>query len=142
MARRSPLNPRYQKNTGPAGKTRRSSSAMKPKREVGASTSSGGAKKPAPKRGQAINRDVSPEMRLWQRVNYGLMALVIIGAAGYWFFAQQLHNRGLAQASLALEVTAAIVSIWVIFGPSRRARNEWQNEGKKPEKKSDRGKGE
>jgi hypothetical protein len=66
MARRSPLNQRYQKNQAPAGKTRKSASSAKPKRSA-----SGSAPKPAEKgarRSAIVINPPTPEFRYWRRV--------------------------------------------------------------------------
>jgi hypothetical protein len=83
MARRSPLNPRYQRNTEPAGKTRRSASAAKPKREAGAPGVPAGkpasAKKPSrPTFREALrNVPTTPEIKRWQNLWWISMAAAI-----------------------------------------------------------------
>lgn len=77
MARRSPLNPRYQKNTAPAGKTRRSASAAKPKR-------SGDSKPAAKKADRPTFREAwnsvptSPEIKRWARFRWALLGVAVV----------------------------------------------------------------
>ncbi|HEY3317150.1 MAG TPA: hypothetical protein VGK50_01830 [Coriobacteriia bacterium] len=104
MARRSPMNARYQKNTGPAGKTRRSASAAKPKREAG-----GQAPAPAKKKGErpsfreALRGGPStPEMKKWRRVWAVLIAVAFATALIAAFVPFVKTNRPLAMALIVI----------------------------------------
>lgn len=81
MARRSPLNPRYQRDTEPAGKTRRSASSAKPKREAGQQSAPSGkpAGKPDRPSLREAMRDVpsTPEMKRWQRLWWVCMGAAV-----------------------------------------------------------------
>jgi len=73
MAQRSPSNARYQKHTKPAGKTRKSAAAAKPKRSGSPASSSSSKKQPA-------RRTIAPfpeELKVWRNVSYVLIALAI-----------------------------------------------------------------
>ena len=137
MARRSPLNARYQKNTGPAGKTRRSASAAKPKREAGGQAPATAKKKAdRPSLRQAFaSQPQTPEMKQWRRVWWilivGAFALAI--TAGFVPFVQQ-------QPVLRIGVMVAYLvalggALYIDLGVIRKMRAKADASGKSDKKK-------
>lgn len=77
------MNARYQKDTGPAGKTRRSASAAKPKREVGGQAVAPAKKKADRPRMRDALKPVVPdteEIKRWARTRWWLIGAAVVAA--------------------------------------------------------------
>lgn len=125
MARRSPMNPRYQKNTGPAGHTRRSASAARPKREAGASAPASPKKKTErPSLREAFTAQQTPEMKKWRRVWWVLIVLAFAFAliAGFVKPVQQIPAVRIAVMAAYLAALGA--ALYVDLGIIRKMRNK------------------
>lgn len=123
MARRSAMNARYQKNTAPAGKTRRSASAAKPKREAGTQGASSKAKAKAKRPGfrkAMASVPSTPEMRRWRWVWIGLIVLALIIAA-LMAFVPAVRSKYLYAGSV-LYVAALGGAVYVDFTIIRKLR--------------------
>ena len=139
MARRSPLNARYQKDTGPAGKTRRSASSAKPKREAGESGS------PAPRKKKSSTRPTlreafagqpsTPEMKKWRTLWWVLIVvafvLAIVAALVPYFREQPALRLGLMVAY----VIALGAALYIDFSIIRKLRAKAVADGKAADKK-------
>ncbi len=123
MARRSAMNARYQKNTAPAGKTRRSASAAKPKREAGTQGASSKAKTKAKRPGlrkAMASVPSTPEMKRWRWVWIGLIVLALIIAA-LMAFVPAVRSKYLYAGSV-LYVAALGGAVYVDFAIIRKLR--------------------
>lgn len=124
MARRSPLNPRYQKDTGPAGKTRRSAAAAKPKREAGGR----GEAAPAPKKSGSSFRDAvrsvpsTPEMKRWRRIWWALIGLALVALLPSLFIPAVRADRTLSTILLAIYVIFLGGAFYIDLGIIRKLR--------------------
>lgn len=136
MARRNPMNERYQKHTAPAGKTRRSAAAAKPKRPdaTGSSSPSKGssAKKGRPSvagRPQLQLHPPTPEYRFWRRIWLGLMvaAMALVGAS---FFLMRQNDR-LGTFTIAATYIVLGIGLAIDFVKLRKLRMEWAASGGK-----------
>lgn len=84
MSQRSPMNPRYQKGTGPKGQTRRSAASAKPKRDLAESTGasrpkSGSSKsKPSVKERYAATVPANPLYKTYRRVWWGALGVALL----------------------------------------------------------------
>jgi hypothetical protein len=77
------MNARYQKDTGPSGKTRRSASAAKPKREVGGQAPVPAKKKTERPRVRDAFKPVVPdtdEIKRWARTRWWLIGAAVVVA--------------------------------------------------------------
>ncbi|MCL2503418.1 MAG: hypothetical protein FWE94_02245 [Coriobacteriia bacterium] len=124
MARRSPLNERYQKYTGPAGKTRRSAASAKPKREAGVSKAE--VARSEAKRTPFIMNPPTEEFRRLYRIWWILLAvsvaLVLASVAvGMWTELPQLVATVLVVAGY-IAMFGALLLDWLKL---RKMRTEW-----------------
>ncbi len=123
MARRSPLNPRYQKNTGPAGKTRRSASSAKPKREAGGHA-------PAPKKAKPTLREAlrggpsTPEMKRWRQIWWGAIGAAFVVALLAAFVPAVKNNRVLLLAATVAYLVFLGGAVYIDLGIIRKLRRE------------------
>lgn len=125
MARRSAMNARYQKNTAPAGKTRRSASAAKPKREAGTQGASSKAKSKSKAKRPGLRQAMAsvpstPEMKRWRWVWIGLIVLALIIAA-LMAFVPAVRSKYLYAGSV-LYVAALGGAVYVDFAIIRKLR--------------------
>ncbi|MCX8007316.1 MAG: hypothetical protein N3B11_04275 [Coriobacteriia bacterium] len=134
MARRSPLNPRYQKHAK-VGSTKRSASSLKPKREAGA-----GAAKPAtkPKSSSAGKRAIpslptSPEIKRWRRVWYALVA-VMVATAAVSYLPSLRHDVTAQRIGMAVLTAAFFPAMYIELVVIRRLRNELIQQQKREKK--------
>lgn len=131
MARRSPMNARYQKNTGPAGKTRKSAAAAKPKR-----ASSGTAEKSkstSTKRAPLAINPPTEEFRYWRRIWWILLIGSVIFTFGSLAVRQWLGQETVATVLLAIGyagIFGALALDWIKLRRMRREWNEQQSSGK------------
>lgn len=125
------MNERYQKNTAPAGKTRKSAAAAKPKRPTGAGGSSASKKSSsAGKRASGQRIPLHPptaEYRLWRRIWLGLMVAAMAIIALSWWLMQEKSPYGLYALIAAYVVLG--VGLFIDFVKLRRLRLDWQASG-------------
>ena len=132
MARRSPLNPRYQKDTGPAGKTRRSAAAVKPKREAGGRAPAAPAsRKPRSSFREAIrNTPSTPEMKRWRRLWWVAVLLAFVVALATAFLPQIRANRALVIAFTVVYLASLSAALYIDIGVIRKLRGKAQTGAK------------
>jgi Flp pilus assembly protein TadB len=137
------MNPRYQKNTAPAGKTKRSASAAKPKREAGAQTGSTSVKKSSatkPAQRQSLREawrsmPSSPEMKRWRRIWLALIAAALLVAVVVGFVPGIRDNRTALMAGTVVYVITLGAAVYIDFAVIRPLRNKAVAEQKAAEKK-------
>lgn len=124
MTRRSPLNPRYQKNAK-VGSTRRSASSLKPKREAGSSASVSSAKpnRPAEKKRALPPLPTSPEIQRWRRVWWALFAVMIVTAV-VSYLPSLKHNATAQRIGMAVLTGAFFPAMYIELVVIRRLRND------------------
>jgi TRAP-type C4-dicarboxylate transport system permease large subunit len=137
------MNARYQKDTGPSGKTRRSASSARPKREAGAQSGSTSAKKSArkPARRQSLREawksmPSTPEMRRWRWIWGGLILLALVVAVAVGFVPGIKDNRNALAVGTVIYVAALGSAIYIDFAVIRKLRAKAIEEQKAAEKKS------
>jgi hypothetical protein len=137
MARRSPLNPRYQKYAK-VGSTRRSASSLKPKREAGSATSTASA---APKQAAEKKRAIpalptSPEIQRWRRVWWALFA-VMVATAAVSYLPSLRHDATAQRVGMAVLTAAFFPAMYIELVVIRRLRNDLikQQKSQKKDKK-------
>jgi hypothetical protein len=139
MARRSPLNERYQKYTGPQGKTRKSAAAAKPKK----ASSGGSAKAPAAKpkssaaAAAAMRNPDTPEFKaIRKRWWISLIAgLVLTGVSYFMRFLKVPWASAAAALTLGVAYGTIIYAFyvdWTKMRPMRKAAYELAKTGKLP----------
>lgn len=132
MARRSATNERYQKFTGPAGKTRKSAAAAKPKR---ASSSSGSKKSSKPsasaKRGPLIMNPPTAEYRRWRRIWWILLIVALVLTGGSWLVRVNIPSlTTLSGAALGVGYASIFAALYIDWTKLRRLRLEWEAKGR------------
>jgi hypothetical protein len=128
MARRNPMNERYQKNTAPAGKTRRSAASAKPSR------SSGEAAKPADKKTGSRPRPVyhppTPEYRKLRYIWWGLIGMSVALSSAAWFIWRDPSARNLGMGVLVVGYGFIAAAIWLDWSKLRPLRQAWMKQHK------------
>jgi hypothetical protein len=141
MARRSPTNARYQRNTEPPGKTRRSASAAKPKREAGTQTESAGkpAVKKAPRqtfREAWRDAPTSPEVKYWQRIWWATMGTAIAVLALTLVFPIFKTDNRLGIGALVVYAAFLGLALYIQMTKVKPAREKAAAEAKAAKKKN------
>ena len=147
MARRSPMNERYQKTTAPGGKTRRSAASAKPKRDLaGESSSKSSSSKKSPgssKQSFTINPPTE-EFRRWRRVWWILLLSSLVFTLGsvaiqYWLAPAGTDGSDpwtvAGRIMLGLGYGGIFAALYIDWTKLRRMRREWaeqQKSGKVP----------
>lgn len=135
MARRNPMNARYQKNTQPAGKTRRSAAAAKPKRDSSIEPSSAkkssdrragrpGPKKPAARQPLVIHPPV-PEYKKWRRIWWIVIAISMVLAASSFLFWRDAESRRVGTWVLAAAYAFIAAAIYIDMAKIRPIRQRY-----------------
>lgn len=129
MARRSPMNERYQKNTAPSGKTRRSAASAKPKRDSAPGSSSSSAKKPEAKRQPLVINPPTEEFRRWRRIWWMLLGGSLVFTFGSLAVHQWLGRTGtpgtIGSVLLGLGYVGIFAALYLDWTKLRRLRREW-----------------
>ncbi len=143
MARRAPNNPRYQKFTGPEGKTRKSAAAAKPKKASSGSSKPSTTKSSSGSKGKrtsaiAMRNPETPEFKAYRRQWWiALVAGLALTAISYalqrfvaapWARTAQAIILGMAYACIIF----AFYIDWTKMRPLRKAAYEQQKSGKAP----------
>ena len=143
MARRSPTNARYQKYTGPEGKTRKSAAAAKPKKtssgssKPSSSKSSSGSKSSKRSAAIAMRNPDTPEFRAYRRQWWiALVAGLALTAVSYAVqrFVQAPWGRTAQAVTLGMAYACIIFAFyvdWTKMRPLRKEAYELQKSGKK-----------
>ncbi len=134
MARRSPLNERYQKNTAPAGKTRRSAASAKPKREAGVSREE--IRKTEAKKTPFVMNPPTEEYRsmrrIWWVLILGSAVVVLISAAiRAWTNLPESLSNALVMLGYA-GIIGAVYIDWMKLRKMRTEYTELARQGKAP----------
>lgn len=124
MARRNPLNERYQKNTAPAGKTRKSAASLKPTREAKSSSANSSAKKSQPTRSNVFHPP-TPEYKKLRRVWWGLIGASIALSTGAWWMWKYIDDQRIGTGVLVAGYACIAVAIWIDWSKLRPLRQEW-----------------
>jgi hypothetical protein len=128
------MNARYQKNTSPSGKTRKSAAAAKPKRDSAATPAS--SKSSSTKREPIVINPPTEEFRYWRRVWWILLIGSVIFTFGSLAVRQWLGQETLATALLAIGYAGIFGALALDWIKLRRMRREWmelQKSGKAPQ---------
>jgi uncharacterized membrane protein YcjF (UPF0283 family) len=150
MARRAPNNPRYQKFTGPEGKTRKSAAAAKPKKASSGSSkpsttkASSGSKSKSRTPAIAMRNPETPEFTAYRRKWWiALVIGLVLTAVSYamqryvtapWARSGQAVTLGLAYAAIIY----AFYIDWTKMRPLRKEAYEQQKSGKAPKPGADK----
>ncbi len=133
MGRRSPSNERYQKFTGPSGKTRKSAAAAKPKRAAGKSaTSSSASKKSAlkTKGGRtAYVHPTSPEYKRLRLIWWVFLGGSVVLSTAAFFMWRQDSLRSAGNYVLAAAYGFIFVAVYIDWAKLRPMRQEWMKSG-------------
>lgn len=134
MARRSPLNPRYQKHAK-VGSTKRSASSLKPKRQAGSATSApAGKPKPAAgKKRPPLTLPTSPEIKRWRRVWWALVAVMVVTAATSYIPSLR-ENMAAQRIGMAVLTAAFFPAMYIELVVIRRLRNDLIKQQKREKK--------
>ncbi len=119
------MNERYQKQNAHAGKTRKSASSAKPKREAGTYSSSPEKKAPAKKKKPTWSEMVpsTPEIKKWRRIWYVFLAIAIVGfGVAYW--GQQVRSNVLSTVGFIVELVGVGVAITIDLVVIRKLRTQ------------------
>jgi hypothetical protein len=146
MARRSPMNERYQKNTAPGGKTRRSAASAKPKRDLADESS----KKASVPKGRSTSKQPlvinppTPEFAYWRRVWWILLVVSLVFTFSSIAVRKWLAIPGadsydnwvvVANILLGLGYGGIFAALYIDWTKLRSMRKEWteqQRSGKAP----------
>ncbi len=144
MARRSATNARYQKYTGPEGKTRKSAAAAKPKKASSSSAKPSGGKssggsKPKSTSAIAMRNPDTPEFRAYRRQWWiALVAGLLLTGVSYAIqrFAPPTTLARYATTGTLVAAYAAIIYAffvdWTKMRPLRKEAYEAAKSGKSP----------
>lgn len=127
MARRSPLNERYQKNTAPAGKTRKSAAAAKPKRDAGTAASSKSSSKARTSR---PNEPQTPEYKRIRKLWWWLLGSSMIVTLLSLAIQNWTPYDRVARVMLGIGYTLIFYAIYLDWTKIRRMRKEWVQAGR------------
>jgi len=138
VARRSASNERYGKNTAPAGKTRKSASAAKPKRAnaSGAAPSKSGksSKAAVKKRPPVVYNPNTPEYKKWRSIWWGFLGLaVVLTTASFFLMPPRGNQQQLGVILLGTGYAAIAASLYLDFTKLRKMREEWMKSGQAAE---------
>ena len=142
MARRSPLNARYQKYQEPAGKTRKSAASAKPKKGDAAGKSGAKSKavtKAPVRRGAVFSNPDTPEFRKLRRVWWALIISAFALTTVAWLLLRNLQQRSASNYVLIGAYALMFIAFWLDWTKLRPLRQQHVADlksGKKPEKPS------
>jgi cbb3-type cytochrome oxidase subunit 3 len=140
------MNARYQKYTGPEGKTRKSASQAKPKRSSTGPSSPSGSKPSATKKAAAVRNAVpdSPAYKAARKLWWTLLLSGLVFTAVSWASRAYIRTSWNIMASaiaLGLAYAAIFYALyidWTRLRPERKAAIAAAKSGKTPEKTPDR----
>jgi hypothetical protein len=132
MAKRSPMNKRYQKDTQ-VGSTRKSAAAAKPKRSAGDGSSGSTKKSSSAKRTSASSRgrvELPPELKRLQKISFGMLGGAVVLSLLYLWKGPQLGIAG----SVVLGVAYALMfsALYIDFAKIRPYMKAMQQRGSGP----------
>jgi hypothetical protein len=127
VAKRSPLNERYGKHTAPAGKTRKSAAAAKPKRARAEGSAASWSKKkpPAGRRERLALHPPTPEYRKWRRIWWGLLGSAMVLSTLAWWLWRDDAGRVWGNWVLGGGYVAIFAAISIDWVKMRPLRKEW-----------------
>jgi predicted cobalt transporter CbtA len=145
MARRAPTNPRYQKYTGPEGKTRKSAAAAKPKKASSGSSkpstsgkSASGSKSKSRTSAIAMRNPETPEFKAYRR-QWWIALVAGLALTGVSYALQRFVTAPWARTAQAMTLGLAYACIifafyidWTKMRPLRKEAYEQQKSGKAP----------
>ncbi len=132
MGRRSPSNERYQKNTSPAGKTRKSAAAAKPKRAAGTAAQASSAKKKVTTRSgrPAYLHPSTPEYKRMRLIWWGFLGSAMALSTASWFLWKSEALRTYGNWVLAVAYGSIAAAIYIDWSRLRPMRQQWMESGK------------
>lgn len=134
MARRNPMNPRYAKHTAPAGTTRKSAAAAKPKRSAGdAPVSKKGSSSGKPARSTMLHPP-TPEYKKLRRVWWALLGGAMAFSTLSWWLWQNETLRTYGNYVLVAAYACLAFAIWLDFARLRPLRLKYNASGGKAAK--------
>jgi len=132
MARRSATNERYQKHTGPAGKTRKSAAAAKPKRSAGeAAKSKSGKSSGGSKREPIIVNPPTAEYKYWRKIWWILLGAAFVLTGGSWLLRSYADQAAIASVMLGMGYASIFTALYIDWTKLRKLRREWMEGGRK-----------
>ncbi len=124
MARRSPMNERYQKNTAPAGKTRKSAASAKPKRNSDAAPVSKSSAKKQRTSAFLPNPDTD-EFRLWRKIWWAMLISSAVFTFGSIALQRWTEQKTLGMVMLGVGYALIFGALAIDWFKIRKMRNEW-----------------
>lgn len=123
MARRSPLNERYQKHTSPSGKTRKSAAAAKPKRD--AASASKPKSTSSRSRAALLGNPDTEEFRRLRKFWWLLVGGSLLFTAASLALQQWTDYTRVASGMLGVGYTLIFYALYVDWFKIRKLRKEW-----------------
>ncbi len=131
MARRSATNERYQKNTSPGGKTRKSAAAAKPKRATGAAPAPAKSKSSGKSNKSVLTAPPTEEYRRWRRIWWYLLGAALVLTTASWAIREYTKINVIASSVLLGAAYASIfTALYIDWTKLRRMRTEWVKAGR------------
>lgn len=124
------MNERYQKNTAPSGKTRRSAASAKPKRDAAESGASAKAKakaKAAPARTPLVINPPTPEFKFWRRTWWMLLVASFVFTLGSVAVRSWLEQPVVATVLLVVGYAGIFAALYLDWFKLRRLRKDWMD---------------
>jgi hypothetical protein len=135
VSRRSPTNARYQKNTLPAGQTRKSSAAAKPSRKGGAAPAKSSTTKSS-KGVMAIDPPTEEfkayRRQWWMSLVAGLVLVAVSFAIRTYGPKGQQWVTLVGAVTLGLAYAAIFYALYIDWSKMRPMRTAWNKSGKLP----------
>jgi len=132
MARRSATNERYQKHTGPSGKTRKSAAAAKPKRATGAAPAPTKSKSSGKPSKSVLTAPPTQEYRRWRRLWWYLLGAALVLTTASWALREYIPSLNVMVSSVLLGAAYASIftALYIDWTKLRRMRTEWVKAGR------------
>ena len=132
MARRSATNERYQKHTGPSGKTRKSAAAAKPKRATGAAPAPTKSKSSGRSNRSVLTTPPTEEYRRWRRIWWYLLGAALLFTTASWAVREYIPSLNVMVSSVLLGAAYASIftALYIDWTKLRRMRTEWVKAGR------------
>lgn len=129
MAKRNPMNERYQKHTSPSGKTRKSAAAAKPKRpKAGEPTSKPSARdkrREAMRKRTGVLHPPTPEYKRMRRIWWIFLGGAIVLSTLSWVLWRNVDNRMYGNVVLFTAYACMGIAVWIDWSKLRKLRQQW-----------------
>ena len=137
------MNERYQKNSLPEGKTRKSAAAAKPKRATSSgstpvkSSSASKATGATKKRQPLVLHPDTPQYKYWRRIWWAFLGTAIVLSTVSWFVMKEgAAQRQLGTWILGAAYGAIAAALFIDWTKLRKIRAAWLAEQKSSHSKS------